>query len=65
MDAYNLIDLYKAFLARPEIVEAEYRKVLAKMTHLPVPVMRVLQKLNAGETVTPQEYEEQVKEFLK
>lgn len=65
VDAYNLIDLYKAFLAHPEIVEAEYKKVLAKMTHFPVPVMRVLQKLNAGETVTPQEYEEQVKEFLK
>jgi DNA polymerase III epsilon subunit-like protein len=64
-DAYNLIDLYKAFLAHPEIVEAEYKKVLAKMTHFPVPVIRVLQKLNKGETVTPDDYEKEIKESLK
>lgn len=64
-DAYNLIDLYKAFLAHPEIVEGEYKKVLAKMTHFPVPVIRVLQKLNKGETVTPDDYEKEIKESLK
>jgi hypothetical protein len=35
------------------------------MTHFPVPVIRVLQKLNKGETVTPHDYEKEIKESLK
>jgi hypothetical protein len=58
-DAYNLIDLYKAFLAKPEIVMREYEKTLGlSRNHFPEPVRQVMAKLSQGETVTPEEYEE-------
>jgi len=64
-DAYNLIDLYKAFLTKPEIVEEEYKKTLARMSHFPIPVLRILQKLCKGQNVTPADYENEIKEYLK
>lgn len=64
-DALNLIDLYKAFLENPQIVKEEYKKVIARNHHLPGPVAMVMNKLNKGLTVGPEEYDYYVEEFLK
>jgi len=64
-DAYNLIGLYNAFLTKPDVVEAEYMKVLSRLSHLPSPIQKVLRKLNSGENVTPDDYEKAIAEALK
>jgi DNA polymerase III epsilon subunit-like protein len=64
-DALNLMDLYNAFLDHPEIVEEEYKKVLCKMHHLPTPIGTVLKKLSEGGTVTPDIWENAIKDALK
>ena len=66
VDAKNLIELYKAFLKHPEIVEAEYQKRLAlHNTHYPEPMRKVLERLSEGETVTAEEYQQYIKDYLK
>ena len=64
-DALNLAYLYDAMLKNKDIMKEEYMKTLAKMRHLPSPVQKVLNKLNKGETVSPKDYEEFVKESLE
>ena len=65
-DAYNLIDLYKAFLAKPEIVMREYEKTLGlSRNHFPEPVRQVMAKLSQGEAVSPEEYASYIKEYLQ
>lgn len=65
VDAYNLLDLYKAVLSRKDILEQEYRKTLARIHHLPQPICKVLQKLDSGETVDPEFYTEAIRDSLK
>jgi DNA polymerase III epsilon subunit-like protein len=55
-DALNLMDLYKAMLANPDIMKEEYKKVLARMRHLPTPIAQVVSELNDGKTVGRQGY---------
>jgi inhibitor of KinA sporulation pathway (predicted exonuclease) len=64
-DALNLMDLYKAMLANPDIMKEEYKKVLARMRHLPTPIAQVVSELNDGKTVGPKEWETAVKDALK
>ena len=65
-DARNLVELYKAFLARKDIVEREYEKRLAlHNTHYPEPMRKVLEKLSHGENVTADEYNQYIKDYLK
>lgn len=64
-DAYNLIDLYQAFLARPDIVKREYKKTLSHVNHAPAPVSKMIAKLNAGEVVTPETWDLAIAESLK
>lgn len=64
-DALNLVDLYKAFLARPEIVAEEYKKTLSHIHHMAAPVTKVIQKLDAGETVTPEDWDKAIQDSLK
>lgn len=64
-DAYNLMDLYKAFLAKPEIVQREYMKTLSRMSHFPPPVLKVLSQLNEGQTVTPEDYQKAIEDYIK
>jgi inhibitor of KinA sporulation pathway (predicted exonuclease) len=64
-DALNLMDLYTAFIEHPDIVEKEYKKVLCKIHHLPSPIGTVLTKLSAGEIVTPEVWENAIKEAIK
>lgn len=64
-DAKNLQILYKLFLSHPEIVEAEYKKTLSRKNNYPGPVQKVMNALRAGKTVTPELYDEIIKETLK
>src|SRR5574344_704378 len=64
-DAYNLLDLYKAFLARPDKVAKEYKKTLSHVHHMASPVNKVITELNAGKTVTPQDWEKAIEDSLK
>lgn len=65
VDAINLKNLYNAFLNKKEIVYERYKKVLCKMTNLPVPILKVIQKLAKGETVNPIEFDEEIIKSLK
>ncbi|MDO5330386.1 MAG: exonuclease domain-containing protein [Bacillota bacterium] len=64
-DAYNLVDLYKAFLANHKLVEQEYKKtVVLKNSHLPEPIRLVMKDLRDGKTVTAEQYDSYIKEYL-
>ena len=64
-DAYNLLLLYKAFVEHPEITAGEYKKLLAHYSHGPLPVLRMVQAINRGETVSPQDWDRLIFEALK
>lgn len=64
-DAYNTALLYKAFIEHPEIVQEEYKKALTHVHHTPVPISKVISKLFAGETVTPEDFDTAIKESLQ
>jgi DNA polymerase III epsilon subunit-like protein len=65
VDAYNLLDLYKAFLAKPEIVAAEYKKTLSHVHHMASPVNKIITELNTGKTVTPADWDKAIEEAIK
>lgn len=64
-DAYNLIELYKAFLSKKEVVREEYEKTLSRLHHLPAPIGAIIKKLQNGETVTPSFFDKAVEDSLK
>jgi inhibitor of KinA sporulation pathway (predicted exonuclease) len=64
-DAYNLIDLYSAFLSQKDIVEREYEKTLSHLNHLPTPIGTLIKKLNEGEAVTPEDWKKAVRGALE
>ncbi len=64
-DALNLAYLYDAFLKNREIIQKEYKKVLSKMRHLPLPVKNVIVKLTKNETVTPEDFDALIEDSLK
>ncbi|MCQ2772891.1 MAG: exonuclease domain-containing protein [Bacilli bacterium] len=64
-DAYNTALLYKAFIENPEIVQEEYKKALTHVHHMPRPINMVISKLFAGESITPEDFDEAIKESLK
>ena len=64
-DAYNLLLLYQAFLEHPEVTAAQYQKLLSHYNHAPLPVLRVLQQLNRGEAVTPEDWAHHIEASLK
>ncbi len=64
-DALNLAYLYDAFLKNREIIKKEYKKVLSKMRHLPLPVRNVIEKLTKNETVTPEDFDALIEDSLK
>lgn len=65
VDAYNLIDLYTAFLKRPDITKKEYKKTLSHVNHAPAPINKIIAKLNTNETVTPAMWDNIIAESLK
>lgn len=63
-DAINLAKLYDAFLDRKELVFSEYKKVLAKINHMPKPIKDIMEKLARGEDVTVSFFEESLKQYI-
>ena len=64
-DATNLAYLYSAVLANPIILKEEYRKTLGMYRHLPDPIHRSVEKLAKGETVTPEDFDEFIKDSIQ
>lgn len=64
VDAINLANIYNAFVKNKELVADEYKKVLALGNHMPEPVAGVVKKLAAGQDVTAQDFEEEIKRYL-
>ena len=64
-DAYNLMDLYKAVLARNDILVEEYGKTLTHYHHAPYPVTKIIKKLTEGESVSPEDWGDAVAETFK
>jgi hypothetical protein len=64
-DAYDLMNLYKALNEAKDIVLKEYKHVLKISSSLPKPVRAILNKLLAGENVTPEDFDNEVKDYLK
>ncbi|MFA6619817.1 MAG: 3'-5' exonuclease [Bacilli bacterium] len=65
VDAYNLMDLYKAFLAKPDVTAREYKKTLSHVHHMASPVNKVISELNEGKTVTPKAWDKAIEDSLK
>ena len=63
-DAINLAKLYDAFLSDTPLVFEEYKKTLARLNHVPVPVIKILTKLANDEDVTTKEYEQILKDYI-
>ena len=64
VDAINLANVYNAFIKNKSLVADEYKKVLALGNHMPEPVAGVVKKLAAGEDVTAQDFDEEIKRYL-
>lgn len=64
VDAENLANLYDAFLKNPALVAENYKKVLPHVNHFPEPVNHILVKLNNGESVSPETFDEEIKDYL-
>ena len=65
VDAINLANLYEAFLNHQDLVAEQYKSAVTKSGHFPSPVLNIIRKLNEGETVTPEVYEQEIKDYLK
>ncbi|NCA94719.1 MAG: exonuclease domain-containing protein [Epsilonproteobacteria bacterium] len=63
-DARNLARLYDAMHINPNLLAQEYKKVLAKNKALPSPLPKLINKLTKGESVTPDEYEDMIREYV-
>lgn len=64
-DALNLAYLYDAMLKHKDILKEEYKKVLYKYRHLPLPIQSLMFKLSIGENITPKEFDKMVEESLQ
>lgn len=65
VDAINLKNLYEAFIKNEELVFERYKKVMCNYSKLPIPILRVIQKLAKGETVDPTFFEDEIRKSLK
>ncbi len=64
-DAVNLAKLYNVFLKQKDIVLLEYKKILNRSNVGPEPVNKVVRKLLAGESVTPEEFDNYLKDYIQ
>ena len=65
IDAINLANLYDAFLDKKDLVLEEYRKhIRTHSNNLPLPVHNVIVRLASGETVTAEEFDEELKNYI-
>ena len=63
-DSMNLANLYEQFLEQKETVAALYKKTLSRYHSLPVPVQKVMNELNSGNTVDQETFNRLIKESL-
>ena len=64
-DAESLFHLYEAVISSPSILEWEYMKTLSHFGKAPAPLLKVVSDLRDGKTVTPEDYENYVRETFK
>lgn len=64
-DAYNLIQLYSAFLKKKDMVVSRYAETLVHSPKVPEPIRALIAKLNKGESVSPDEFQNMLKESLQ
>ena len=64
-DAVNLARLYDAFMREDQIVLEEFQKNMKRMSFHPAPVDKAIKKLLNGESVTSEEFQEFVKDYIK
>ena len=64
VDAVNLANLYDAVMSNKDTLLDEYKKVLGKFSHFPEPINKVVQKLVSGESVSPEDFEQEIKKYI-
>ena len=64
VDAENLAWLYDATMRKNEILLDEYKKVLKSFNHFPAPVSNVIKKLANNESVTSDEFDQEIKDYI-
>lgn len=55
-DAINLMRLYEAILDKKDVLLENYLRTLYNTKHLPDPISKVMEKLNSGQTVDPDDF---------
>ena len=63
-DATNLAKLYNVFLKEKDIVLNQYCKVLARSNVGPEPVNKAVKKLLNGESISPDEFKQFIKDYI-
>ena len=63
-DARNLAKLYDAMFKNPNLLAIEYKKVLCKNKNLPSPLPKLINQLAKGESVTPEDFEKMIHDFV-
>ena len=64
-DAINLARLYDAFMREDETVLKEFKKTLSRSSFNPSPIDKTIKKLLSGDTVTPEDLESYIKEYIE
>ena len=64
-NAVNLAKLYSVFLKEKDIVLNEYCKVLNRSNVGPEPVNNAVRKLLSGESVTPEEFKDFIRDYIE
>lgn len=63
-DARNLAILYGAIHKNPELMAREYKKVLCKNSNLPAPLPKLINQLAKGESVTPDDLDKMIRDYV-
>lgn len=64
-DAVNLARLYNVFLEQKEIVLEQYLRVLSRQNFGPQPINKAVRRLTSGKTVTPEEFMDYIRDYIK
>ena len=65
IDAIHLMHLYKGILKNHDKLYSEYLRILPKQKTLPIPIKNVINDLINGKTVTPNDFEKYVKDYIE
>ena len=57
--------LYKRILKNHDKLYSEYLRILPKQKTLPIPIKNVINDLINGKTVTPNDFEKYVKDYIE